>query len=205
MLCALQERHFATEVVEPGVPWPRRFEALIASRELIDDQRVALEWAAESGDVLLGLRLCQTSTGLLPLGGNLREIVGWIERLLSLDTTGVPAEQIAHAMAYLAYGLEAKDELSRSLETATRSLAEMAPDDDFPRCVMHNLVVVVLLRMGRAEEAAHHAEEGLTVATRSGDRWNQAASLAGLSAVALVRGRLREAQRHGEEALARAA
>ncbi|MEU8359501.1 LuxR C-terminal-related transcriptional regulator [Nonomuraea sp. NPDC048882] len=204
VLCALQERHFACEVVEPGVPWPRRSEALMASRELIDDQRVALEWAAESGDVLLGLRLCQTSTGLLPLGGNLREIVGWIERLLSLDTTGVPAEEIAHAMAYLAYGLEAKDELSRSLETATRSLAEMAPDDDFPRCVMHNLLVVVLLRMGRSEEAAHHAEAGLAAATRSGDLWNQAASLAGLSAVALIRGRLREAQRHGEEALARA-
>ncbi|NJP98505.1 tetratricopeptide repeat protein [Nonomuraea sp. FMUSA5-5] len=204
VLCELQERHFMTEMVLPGVPWERRLEALRASRDLIDDQRVALDWAVEAGNVPAGLRLCRTSTGLLPLGGNVTEIVGWIERLLSLDLTGVSADQIAHAKAYLAYGLEARDELSRALETAEASLAEMSRDDLFPHCVMHSLMVVVLLRMGRADDALHHAEEGLALATRTGDTWNQAAGLLGLSAVALVRGRLREAQRHGEEALARA-
>ncbi|MEV4171178.1 LuxR C-terminal-related transcriptional regulator [Nonomuraea sp. NPDC049709] len=204
VLCELQERYFNREMVEPGVPWSRRLEALTASRALVDDQRVALEWAAESGNVALGLHLCRTSTGLLPIGGNLTEIVGWIERLLSLDATGVAGDEVAHVKAYLAYGLEARDELSRSLEVAEESLAGMAPDNVFPRCVMHSLMVVVLLRMGRADEALHHAEEGLAAAVRSGDLWNQAAGLAGLSAVALTRGRLREAQRHGEEALARA-
>ncbi|SEG93768.1 Predicted ATPase [Nonomuraea solani] len=204
VLCELQERHFVTEMVEPGVPWERRLEALSASKRLLDDQRVALDWAVESGNVPLGLRLCATSTGLLPIGGNLTEIVAWIERLLSLDLDHVPPEQIAHAKAYLAYGLEARDELSRSLEVAGQSLAGMSPSAAFPRCVMHSLMVVVLLRMGRADQALHHAEEGLALATASGDAWNQAAGLAGLSAVALTRGRLREAQRHGEEALARA-
>ncbi|MEU6727692.1 LuxR C-terminal-related transcriptional regulator [Nonomuraea wenchangensis] len=204
VMCELQERLFATEMVDPGVPWPERLRALTASRSLLDDQRAALDWAVESGDVALGLRLCTVSTALLPLGGNPAEIVGWIERLLSLDVSAVSAEQIAHAKAYLAYGLEARDELSRSLEAAEESLAGLAPDNVFPRCVMHSLVVVVLLRMGRADEALRHAEEGLAAAIRTGDPWNQAAGLAGLSAVALTRGRLREAQRHGEEALARA-
>ncbi|MFC7593131.1 ATP-binding protein [Nonomuraea antimicrobica] len=204
VLCELQQRHFEREIFEQGVPWPKRLEAVIASRDLIDDQRVALDWAAESGNIAQGLRLCQTSTGLLPLGGNLTEIVGWVELLLSLDTDGVPAEQIAHGRAYLAYGLEARDELGRSLEVAGQSLDGMAPDNIFPRCVMHSLMVVVLLRIGRSDEALHHAEEGLALALRSGDTWNQAAGLAGLSAVALTRGRLREAQRHGEDALARA-
>ncbi|MFC5830160.1 LuxR C-terminal-related transcriptional regulator [Nonomuraea insulae] len=204
VLCELQERHFDGEIVVPRAPWPQRLEALSATRSLVDDQRVALDWAAESGNVTLGLRLCRTSTGLLPLGGSMTEIVGWIERLLSLDTTGVPADELAHAKAYLAYGLEARDELSRSLEVAEQSLAGMARDNVFPRCVMHSLVVVVLLRMGRSDDALHHAEQGLAMATGSGDTWNQAAGLAGLSAVALTRGRLREAQRHGEEALARA-
>ncbi|QYC44522.1 Putative HTH-type transcriptional regulator [Nonomuraea coxensis DSM 45129] len=204
VMCELQERLFATEMVDPGVPWPERLRALTAGRSLLDDQRAALDWAVESGDVALGLRLCMVSTALLPLGGNPAEIVGWIERLLSLDVSAVPPEQIAHAKAYLAYGLEARDELSRSLEAAEESLAGLAPDNAFPRCVMHSLVVVVLLRMGRAGEALRHAEEGLAEATRTGDPWNQAAGLAGLSAVALTRGRLREAQRHGEEALARA-
>ncbi|MCK2212680.1 LuxR C-terminal-related transcriptional regulator [Actinomadura sp. ATCC 31491] len=204
VMCELQERHFTTEMVAPGVPWPERLRALSASKTLLDDQRVALDWAVESGNVPLGLRLCTISTALLPLGGNLTEIVGWIERLLSLAGPGVPARQIAHAKAYLAYGLEARDELSRSLEAARQSLAGLAPDHVFTRCVMHSLIVVVLLRMGRADEALHHAEEGLAVATGSGDAWNQAAGLAGLSAVALTRGRLREAQRHGEEALLRA-
>ncbi|SDK16662.1 ATP-binding protein [Nonomuraea jiangxiensis] len=204
VLCALQERHFSAEMVEPGLPWPRRLEALTMSKRLLDDQRVALDWAAEAGNVAQGLRLCATSTSLLPIGGNLTEIVAWIERLLSLDLAHVAPEQVAHAKAYLAYGLEARDELSRSLELAEQSLAGLAPDNVFPRCVMHSLTVVVLLRMGRADEAVPHAEEGLALATRSGDAWNQAAGLLGLSALALTRGRLREAQRHGEEALARA-
>ncbi|TMR25475.1 tetratricopeptide repeat protein [Nonomuraea turkmeniaca] len=203
VLCELQARHFATEMVEPGVPWHERLRALTSSRSLLDDQRVALDWAAESGNVPLGLRLCATSTGLLPIGG-LTEIVTWIERLLSLDLSRVPAEQIAHVKAYLAYGLEARDELSRSLEVAEESLAGMSPATVFSRCVMLNIIVAVLLRMGRADEALRYAEESLAVATRTGDAWNQAAGLAGLSAVALTRGRLREAQRHGEEALARA-
>ncbi|MGW4801668.1 ATP-binding protein, partial [Nonomuraea sp. NPDC004297] len=204
VLCDLQERHFRAEMMLPDVPWPRRLEALTASRSLVDDQRVALDWAVESGDVIQGLRLCRTSTGLLPLGGNLTEIVGWVERLLSLDPGEAGDDQIAHAKAYLAYGLEARDELSRSLEVAEESLAGMAPGNVFPRCVMHSLVVIVLLRMGRFDDALHHAEEGLALAVGSGDTWNQAAGLLGLSAVALTRGRLREAQRHGEEALARA-
>ncbi|MEV1171328.1 LuxR C-terminal-related transcriptional regulator [Nonomuraea sp. NPDC049784] len=204
VLCELQERHFMTEMVEQGVSWARRLEALTMSKSLVDDQRVALDWAAESGSVLLALRLCASSTGLLPICGNLTEIVTWVERLLSLDLTHVPPEQIAQAKAYLAYGLEARDELSRALELAEESLAGMSPSNAYARCVMHSLIVVVLLRMGRSEDAVHHAEEGLTLATRSGDAWNQAAGLAGLSAVALTRGRLREAQRLGEEALARA-
>ncbi|MEV4361121.1 LuxR C-terminal-related transcriptional regulator [Nonomuraea sp. NPDC049625] len=204
VVCELQERHFATEMVEPGVPWARRLEALTMSKSLVDDQRMALDWSVESGNVPLGLRLCAASSGLLPLCGNLTEIVTWIERLLSLDLTEVPVEQIAQARGYLAYGLEARDELSRSLALAEESLAEITTDNTFARCVIHSLIVVVLLRMGRPEDAVHHADEGLALALRSGDAWNQAAGLAGLSAVALTRGRLREAQRHGEEALARA-
>ncbi|MEU1387501.1 MULTISPECIES: LuxR C-terminal-related transcriptional regulator [unclassified Nonomuraea] len=204
VLCDLQERHFTTEMVRPGVPWPERLECLTASKQLLDDQRAALDWAAESGNARLGLRLCAASTALLPISGNLTEIVGWIERLLSLDLEPVPDGQVAQGKAYLAYGLEARDELSRSLEVATQSLAGLGEENVFTRCVMHSLVVVVLLRMGRIDEALHHAERGLAEATESGDAWNQAAGLAGLSAVALTRGRLREAQRLGDEALARA-
>ncbi|MEV4391509.1 LuxR C-terminal-related transcriptional regulator [Nonomuraea sp. NPDC049607] len=206
VLCDLQERHFTTEMVRPGVPWPERLECLMAGKQLLDDQRAALDWAAESGNARLGLRLCAASTALLPISGNLTEIVGWTERLLSLDLSLVPDAQVAQGKAYLAYGLEARDELSRSLEVATESLAGLGGDggNAFTRCVMHSLVVILLLRMGRIDEALHHAERGLADATESGDAWNQAAGLAGLSAVALTRGRLREAQRLGDEALARA-
>ncbi|MET7333862.1 LuxR C-terminal-related transcriptional regulator [Nonomuraea sp. NPDC005650] len=204
VVCELQERHFTTELVERGVPWARRLGALTMSKHLVVDQRMALDWSVESGNVPLGLRLCTASSGLLPLCGNLTETVTWIERLLSLDLSQVPDEQIAQAKGYLAYGLEARDELSRSLALAEESLAGLPATNMFARCVIHSLIVVVLLRMGRPEDAVHHAEEGLAQALRSGDAWNQAAALAGLSAVALTRGRLREAQRHGEEALARA-
>ncbi|MFG1686699.1 LuxR C-terminal-related transcriptional regulator [Nonomuraea sp. NPDC049269] len=205
VLCELQLRHFGTEMVEPDLPWPVRLAALTASRSLVDDQRAALDWAIASGNAPLGLRLCAYSTSLLPVSSaNPAEIVGWVERLLALDLTQVSDEQIAHAQAYLAYGLEGRDELARSLECARASLAGLGDDNVFPTCVMHSLIVVVLLRMGLSDEALHHAETGLAVATASGDQWNQAAGLAGLSAVALTRGRLREAQCHGEEALAKA-
>ncbi|GGO65235.1 LuxR C-terminal-related transcriptional regulator [Nonomuraea cavernae] len=202
VLCELMQRHFTVELSERRLPWARRLAALTASRTLLDDQRAALDWAIESGSASQGLRLCFRSTGLLPVSG-LTEIVGWVERLLALDLSQVPVHQIALAKAYLAYGLEARDELPRSLELATESLPGLA-DDRFRACVVHNLLVMVWLRLGRAEEALHHAERCLAVATAAGDQWNQAAGLAGLSAVALVRGRLREAQRHGEEALERA-
>jgi predicted ATPase/DNA-binding CsgD family transcriptional regulator len=203
VLCELQERHFTAEMAEPRLPWPRRLAALRAGRVLLDDLRAALGWAVESGDVRLGLRLCFHSTGLLPVSG-LTEIVGWAERLLALDLAEVPALEIAQAKAYLAYGLEARDELDRSLRLADDSMAELAETGPFAMGVMHSLCVMVLLRLGRPEEAQQHAERGLALATAADDPWNQAAGLAGLSAVALVRGRLREAQRHGEQALERA-
>ncbi|PZG19697.1 LuxR C-terminal-related transcriptional regulator [Nonomuraea aridisoli] len=204
VLCELQERYFQTEMVEPRVPWPCRLQALTATRTLLPDQRAALDWAAASGEVGLGLRLCRASTGLYPIGGNLAEIVGWLERLLALDVSGLTEDEIAYTKACLAYGLETRDELGRALELAREALAGLAPGSLFPRGVVHSLMVVLLLRMGRADEALCHAEQGLAIAERSGDIWNQASGLAGLSAVALTRGRLREAQRHGEEALARA-
>ncbi|MFI7609882.1 LuxR C-terminal-related transcriptional regulator [Nonomuraea terrae] len=204
VLCELQERYFLAEMVEPRVPWPRRLEALTATRTLLPDQRAALDWAAASGDVGLGLRLCRASTGLYPIGGNLAEIVGWLERLLALDVSSLTEDEIAYTKACLAYGLETRDELGRALEMAREALAGLAPGSLFPRCVVHSLMVVLLLRMGRADDALRHAEQGLAIAERAGDTWNQAAGLAGLSAVALTRGRLREAQRHGEEALVRA-
>lgn len=202
VLCELQERHFAVEVVEAGLPWPRRLAALTRSRSLLDDLRAALDWAVESGNVPSGLRLCFTSTGLLPVSGNPMEIVGCLERLLCQDLTQVSDEQLAQANGCLAYGLEARDELSRSLDYAFQSLGGLR--DPFQRCVMHSLIAMALLRTGRADEALGHAEQGLALATATGDAWNEAAGLAGLSAVALTRGRLREAQRHGEQALARA-
>ena len=107
VLCELQERHFAVEVAEAGLPWPHRLAALIRSRSLLDDLRAALDWAVESGNVPLGLRLCFNSTSLLPVSGNPMEIVGCLERLLSRDLTRVSEEQLAQASGCLAYGLEA--------------------------------------------------------------------------------------------------
>ncbi|WP_101787960.1 helix-turn-helix transcriptional regulator [Nonomuraea indica] len=202
-LCELQRGHFTTELVEPRVPWPRRLAALSAGRALVDDLRVALDWAVESRNVPLGLQLCFHSTGLLPVGG-LTEIVGWAERLLALDLSGVPGWQVAQAKAYLAYGLEARDELERALRLAREAIDGLDGAGPYAMGVMHSLFVMVLLRLGRPEEALLHAQQGLELADAGDDPWNQASGLAGLSAVALVRGRLREAQRHGEEALRRA-
>lgn len=203
VLCELQERHFREELVEPRLPWGRRLAALNACRALADDQRAALDWAIESADARRGLWLCFHSTSLLPVSGP-TEVVGWVERLLALDLDEVPAEQVARAKAYLAYGLEERDELVRALELLTESVGRLDGAGPFAAGVSHSLSVLVLLRLGRADEAQRHAEDGLALARACGDPWNEAAALAGLSAVALVRGRLREAQRHGEEALRRA-
>ncbi|MDF2705598.1 MAG: hypothetical protein K0R62_1250, partial [Nonomuraea muscovyensis] len=203
VLCELQRHHFTTEMAEGRVPWPRRLAALTAGRALADDVRVALDWAVESRNAWLGFQLCFHSTGLLPVSG-LTEIVGWAERLLALDLSGVPDDQVAQAKAYLAYGLEARDELDRSLRLAREAIDGLDGAGPFAMGVMHSLFVMVLLRLGRPEEALRHARQGLELATAADDPWNQASGLAGLSAVALVRGRLREAQRHGELALQRA-
>lgn len=118
VLCKLQEKAFEAEFVAPGLTWQERLAAHNGSRERLDDQRAALEWALRSGQVAMGLRLCIRSSGLLSMGGGSGEIVGWMERLLAQDLPLVPTELVALAKGYLSYGLLARDELSGGLAAA---------------------------------------------------------------------------------------
>ncbi|MFG1704696.1 ATP-binding protein [Nonomuraea sp. M3C6] len=83
-------------------PWPERFAHFTRGRGLLDDCRIAVDWAVESGDPVLGLRLARAALAILAVRGDLGESVGWHERLLALDLSEVPADLIAAAKDALA-------------------------------------------------------------------------------------------------------
>ncbi|MFI6499083.1 LuxR C-terminal-related transcriptional regulator [Nonomuraea typhae] len=203
VLCKLQERAFETEFLTPGLTWQERLAAHTGSRDRLDDQRAALEWALRSGNLTVGLRLCMRSSGLLSLGGAAAEVVGWIERLLGQDLSRVPPEQVALAKGYMAYGLLTRDDLDSGLNAAREGLAGMA-GDPFVLATAHTVAAGALLRMGRGDEAAGHIEAALAVARQQGDRFNETGALIEGSVHALQRGRQREGQRGAEEAHAAA-
>ncbi|WP_043618265.1 ATP-binding protein [Nonomuraea candida] len=185
------------------MPWPARFAHVTRGRGLLDDCRAAIDWAVRSRAPALGLRLARAALAILAVRGDLGESVGWHERLLALDVSGVPADLLAVAKGALAYGLELGDELERARELIVQGVEEQRRHPYTPWLgITYGVALTVFFRTGQSGRALRYLAELEAAATAHDDPFNLATARIARLNLALFQGQLRQARRHGEEALA---
>ncbi|MEV0378611.1 LuxR C-terminal-related transcriptional regulator [Nonomuraea sp. NPDC050643] len=202
-VCEEMERCHEGGSLDHRMPWPERFAYFARGRGLLDDCRVAVDRAVESGDAATGLRLARAALAVMALRGDLRECVGWHERLLAMDLSQVPPDLVAVAKGALAYGLELGDELRRAEELIVQAVEEQKrhPYTHWLG-ITYGVALTVFFRTGQSEKALRYLEELEAAATAHDDLFNLATVRIAQLNLALFHGRLRHAQRRGEEALA---
>ncbi|GAA2214871.1 hypothetical protein GCM10009850_103380 [Nonomuraea monospora] len=203
VMCEELERCYEGGSLEPRMPWPQRFAYFSRGGTLLDDCRVAIDWAVESRQPVAGLRLARAALAILAVRGDLGESVGWHERLLALDLAEVPDHVVAVAAGGLAYGLELADELTRAEELIVQGVEEQKrhPYTHWLG-ITYSVALTVFFRTGQTERALRYLEELEAAATAHDDPFNLATVRIAQLNLALFQGRLRQAQRYGEEALA---
>ncbi|MFC4007949.1 ATP-binding protein [Nonomuraea purpurea] len=200
VICEEMELCHAAGSLERRMPWPARFAHLTRGRGLLDDCRIAIEWAVESCEPVLGLRLARAA---LAVGGDLGESVGRHERLLSLDLSAVPADMVAVAKAGLAYGLEQGDELGRAEKLIVEGVEGQRGHPYTPWLgFTYGVALTVFLRTGQSERALHCLEELEAAAGAHDDLFNLVTVRIAQLDLALSQGLPRQARRRGEQALA---
>ncbi|MFI6739634.1 ATP-binding protein [Nonomuraea sp. NPDC050451] len=202
-VCEEMEHCHESGSLDRRTPWEERFAHFTRGRALLDDSRNAVDWAVESRDPVLGLRLARAAMAVMAVRGDLGESVGWHERLLALDLSGVPADLVAVARSGLAYGLELADELGRAEELVVRGLEEQKrhPYTHWLG-ITYGVALTVLFRTGQSERARCYAAELEAAAGAHDDLFNLVTARIAQLNLALFHGRPDEARRYGEEALA---
>ncbi|WP_219462571.1 ATP-binding protein [Nonomuraea rhizosphaerae] len=203
VVCAEMERCYEGGSLERRLPWPERAVHFARGRALLGDCQSAVDWAVESGAAELGLRLARAALAILAVRGDLRESVGWHERLLRLDLSDVPADVVAVAKGALAYALETRDELARAAELIEESIEEQRrhPYTHWLG-VTYSVALTVFFRLGRGDTALRHLRELEEATAEHDDLFNMATARIARLNLALFQGQPRQARRIGEEALA---
>ncbi|TMR25473.1 hypothetical protein ETD86_01085 [Nonomuraea turkmeniaca] len=203
VICEEMERCYEGGSLDRRMPWSERFPHFVRGRGLLDDCRIAVDWAVESRDPVLGLRLARAALSILAVRGDLGESVGWHERLLALDLSAVPGDLIAVAKGGLAYGLEVGDELARAEELIVQAVEEQKKHPYTHWLgITYNVALTVFFRTGQSERALRYLEELEAAASAHDDLFNLATARIAQLNLALFRGQVRYARRRGEEALA---
>jgi predicted ATPase len=179
--------------------WLRRLE--IEEHNL----RAALQWAWESGEVALGMRLAVALVPFWEVRGHVREGYGWLERLPAPASPGADAVPVAlHAGALsaagvLAYHLGAYEHATRWFE---QCLAMRRGQEDIQGVadVLNNLGVIARGQSDYVRAAALY-EESLAAQRRHGDNWRISALLNNLGLIARDQGDFARAAVLFEESL----
>lgn len=203
VICEEMERCYEGGSLDRRMSWPERFAYFVRGRTLLGDCRIAIDWAVRSCVPGLGLRLARAALAVLAVRGDLGESVGWHERLLALDLDGVPDDVVAVAAGALAYGLELGDELERAEELIVRSVeGQRRHPYTHWLGITYGVALTVFFRTGQSGRALGYLEELEAAASAHDDPFNLATARIAQLNLALFQGRLRRAQRFGEEALA---
>jgi len=173
----------------------RRFEAETGNLRQVLGQCLAV------CDAETGLRICTAMRSFWIIQGSLAEGSQWFDAFLALDAPGVTdgvrgAALVGRAQLALATDPDAGQEGAKAGLELCRSAGE-----EFWIAAALNLLAEIELHAGRGDDAAVAADEALTIARTSGDRWNEGYALGTRGAVAGLRGDVREAKRFAEAAL----
>jgi len=191
----------AQAFVRGDPPWPVR--VALYQRVAVDrpNYRAALITSLEHHDAEQGLRLCAALRSPWITYGDVTEGVIWFDRFLRLDGE-VPAEIRARALIMrgeLAFELQ---DYAATAECAQAGL-DLAREHETPGAAgALRLLAVVALRAGRFDDALDLADRAVQAAREDAEDWDEGLSLSVRAAIIARQGRLREAQRAFEDALA---
>ncbi len=194
---ALRGRHAAyflalAEGAEPHLSGPGQDAWLRRLEEEHDNLRIALQWARQSGDLALGLRLAGALQRFWEMHSHLSEGRGWFEALLArtmgADDGCTPAVR-AKALSGAARLAWAQGDYAQAAALGESSLKLCRAAGDAPgSAAMLNLLGLVAQHQGAYGRATALFEEGLALRRDLGDARGLAASLNNLGEVARVQG-----------------
>ena len=191
---------------EPELWGPRQVALLDRLEEEHDNLLAVLQWARETGDVEIGLRLAGSLGWFWWTRGYLEEGRRWAEEFLEENDAsdrpvgGLVRAKALHGMGQLAFG---KGDLARAVELFEESLALYRESGD------EGGVAIVIVQLGQiARTRGEHgravalSDEGLALSRKLGDRMGAAIALNTLGCVERQRGDAESAMARHEESLA---
>jgi predicted ATPase/DNA-binding CsgD family transcriptional regulator len=187
------EHNMAIGMARIPAPWSARVD--VFRRYDVDSSNVSgvLNWCLASADAEGGLRICVAVSPCWIVWGTFAEGGEWLEKLLALGTSAVPAWVTGAAL--VVRGQLAMSSDPAAAEPLAAEGLKLCRDDgeQYWTAVAENLLSEIALHTGRAEEAAARADEALAIAQAAGDGWNEGYALGTRAAIAARLGKLREA------------
>ena len=194
------------EQAEPKLWGPRQVAWLNRLEQEHGNLLAVLQWARETGDVEIGLRLAGSLGWFWWTRGYLEEGRRWAEEFLEENDAsdhpvgGIVRAKALHGMGQLAFG---KGDLARAVELFEESLALYRESGD------EGGVAIVIVQLGQiARTRGEHgravalSDEGLVLSRKLGDRMGAGIALNTLGCVERQRGDAESAMARHEESLA---
>jgi predicted ATPase/DNA-binding NarL/FixJ family response regulator len=182
-------------------PWSARVEVFRRFDVEGDNLRQVLGYCLAEEDAEIGLRICTAARPAWIVRGSFAEGAEWFDSFLGLDAPLLSAAVRGPALvgrAQLALASDPAGAEARAVEGL--EVCRAAGQESWMSAAL-NLLAEVSLHSGQASEAAARADQALTTARITEDRWNEGYALGTMAAAAGQRGDLHEAQRLAEAAL----
>jgi predicted ATPase/DNA-binding CsgD family transcriptional regulator len=182
-------------------PWSARVDVFRRFDADADNLRQVLRWCLETGDAESGLRICTAVRPCWIVRGLFAEGAEWFDSFLRLDEAEVADAVRGPALAGRAQLALASDPAEAERYAMAALELCWAAGAEFWTAATLNLLTEIALHSGRTAEAVSRAEEALTIARKTRDRWNEGYALGTQAAAVAGRGNLAAAQQLGEAAL----
>ncbi len=199
-MLALAEELAHNAVAGHGVCWSRRFSSFQRVCAERDNMWAALNWSAERGDAVEGLRLCVALRPYWMVNGLLSEGAQWTDRFLALDCADEALRGRAMVRrAELAWDRNDQVHAVRVGEEGLRLCQEAG--DHASVALALNILAMSDIRAGRLDRAGQRLAESVALTRATDDPWNEGIARSTQGALAARQGRLAEAGARYEEAL----
>jgi non-specific serine/threonine protein kinase len=180
---------------------PTTMDALLRD---LDNLRSATQWALQSGDVGLGMRIVAPIWRFWMVSGRSSEGRRWIERLLKssqADAVAMPTLALCLYAGGTLAAVQGDSSVAESLYTRSLNLRRQSNDVRGVAEVLNGLGVAAMHR-GDFDQAEERFEESASLQERLGHETGRLAPLNNLALIAKYRGRQRRAAELHEECLA---
>ncbi|MGN6793164.1 MAG: ATP-binding protein [Streptosporangiaceae bacterium] len=199
-MLSIAEQIASVAYVRGEPSWPERVALYHRARADRANFNLALACCVQRGDAEEGLRISHALSGYWLASGEVAEGVGWLDRLLAIDTL-MPAGVRAKALAVRSELAFEQLDYAAAASYARECLELSQPIKDGNPAAGLRLLALTELVSGRAEQALTHAEAAVAAATSMGDDWEEGVAIAVRAAVIAAQGDLIEAEKGFQHAL----